>query len=89
MAPAPVYPERRIERMRHDMETLIWAGAVITLLGLVGLIWCIVKVSRARKRGLDDDALKAELQKVVALNLGALLLSAFGLMMVVVGIFLS
>lgn len=61
----------------------------MTLLGLFGLIWCILKVSRARKRGLDDDALKAELQKVVALNLGALLLSAFGLMMVVVGIFLS
>jgi hypothetical protein len=71
------------------MEILIWSGAAITLLGLIGLIWCIVKVSRARKKGLDDDALKAELQKVVALNLGALLLSAFGLMMVVVGIFLS
>jgi hypothetical protein len=71
------------------MDFLIWSGAAITLLGLVGLIWCIVKVSRARKRGLDDAALKAELQKVVALNLGALLLSAFGLMMVVVGIFLS
>lgn len=71
------------------MEILIWSGAAITLLGLIGLIWCIVKVSRARKQGLDDEALKAELQKVVALNLGALLLSAFGLMMVVVGIFLS
>lgn len=71
------------------METLIWIGAAVTLLGLVGLIWCIVKVQRAKKRGLDDDALKAELQKVVALNLGALLLSAFGLMMVIVGIFLS
>ena len=33
--------------------------------------------------------MKAELQKVVALNLGALLLSAFGLMIVVVGIFLG
>ena len=71
------------------MEILIWSGAAITLLGLIGLIWCIVKVSRARKQGRDDEALKAELQKVVALNLGALLLSAFGLMMVVVGIFLS
>ena len=71
------------------MEILIWSCAAITLLGLIGLIWCIVKVSRARKQGLDDEALKAELQKVVALNLGALLLSAFGLMMVVVGIFLS
>ena len=71
------------------MQNLIWIGAVVTLLGLAGLIWCILKVQRARKKGLDDAALKAELQKVVALNLGALLLSAIGLMMVVVGILLS
>ena len=71
------------------MEALVWIGAAVTLLGLVGLIWCIIKVRRARSQGLDEDALKAELQKVVALNLGALLLSAFGLMMVVVGIILS
>lgn len=71
------------------MDILIWSGAAITLMGLFGLIWCILKVQRARRRGLDDAELKAELQKVVALNLGALLLSAFGLMIVVVGIFLS
>ncbi len=71
------------------MQSLIWIGAAVTLLGLAGLIWCILKVQRARRKGLPDDALKTELQKVVALNLGALLLSAIGLMMVVVGILLS
>ena len=71
------------------MENLIWIGALVTLVGLAGLIWCILKVQRARKQGLDDAALKAELQKVVALNLGALFLSAIGLMIVVVGILLS
>ncbi len=71
------------------MQSLIWIGAAVTLLGLAGLIWCILKVQGARRKGLPDDALKTELQKVVALNLGALLLSAIGLMMVVVGILLS
>jgi len=71
------------------MENLIWIGALVTLLGLAGLIWCILKVQAARKKGLDDEALKGEIQKVVALNLGALFLSAIGLMMVVVGILLS
>ncbi len=71
------------------MDNLIWLGALVTMLGLAGLIWCILKVQSARKKGLDDNALKAELQKVVALNLGALLLSAAGLMMVVVGILLG
>ena len=71
------------------MENLIWIGALVTLMGVVGLIWCILKVQNARKKGLDDSALKAELQKVVALNLGALFLSAIGLMMVVIGILLG
>lgn len=71
------------------MENLIWIGAAVTLLGLAGLVWCILKVARAKRRGLDDAALKAEIQKVVAFNLGALLLSAIGLMMVVLGILLG
>ena len=71
------------------METLIWIGATVTLLGLAGLIWCILLVRKARGEGLDDTAMKARLQKVVALNLGALFVSAIGLMIVIMGIILS
>ena len=71
------------------MEALIWIGAGLTLIGLLGLIWCIVIAMRARKEGLDDAAMKARLQKVVALNLGALAISAIGLMTVIMGVFLA
>ncbi len=71
------------------MELVIWAGAAVSFAGLAGLIWCIVKVWRARKAGLDDAALRAVLQGVVPLNAGALFLSVIGLMMIVIGIFLS
>ncbi len=71
------------------MDWLIWTGAGVTLLGLAVLIWCILIVARARRQGLDDDALRAKLQSVVPLNMGALFLSAVGLMMVVVGILLG
>ena len=71
------------------MEALIWIGAGLTVLGLVGLIWCIVIAARARREGLDDDAMRARLQKVVALNLAALGVSAIGLMTVVLGVVLS
>ena len=71
------------------MDNLIWIGAVVTLVGLAGLIWCILSVQRARRDGLEDDAMKARLQKVVALNMGALFLSVIGLMLVVVGILLG
>lgn len=71
------------------MAVLIWVGAVMTLAGLAGIVWCIVAVSRARKAGLDDAALKAVLQKVVAVNLGAFGVSALGLGAVVAGLVLS
>lgn len=71
------------------MKILIWTGAGLTLLGVAGLVWCIVLAMRARSSGLPDDQIKARLQRVIALNLGALLLSGLGLMAVVVGIILS
>lgn len=71
------------------MELLVWAGAVVSLGGLAGLVWCILKVWRARRSGLDDDALRRAVQAVLPLNLGAMFLSVIGLMMVVVGIMLG
>jgi hypothetical protein len=70
------------------MDTLIWIGAAVTVAGLALLMWCIMAVAKARNAGLPDAELRAKLQRAILLNLGALLLSAIGLMMVVVGIFL-
>lgn len=71
------------------MDWLTWLGTAVTLAGLAGLMWCIVTVVRAKRAGLSDAALKARLQKVVAMNLGALFLSVIGLMLVVVGVFMD
>jgi hypothetical protein len=68
---------------------VIWTGAAISLLGLVGLIWCIISVSRAKRARLDDEAMRQVLKSAIPLNLGALFLSVIGLMMVIVGIFLG
>ncbi len=70
-------------------EIMIWAGAGISLIGLAGLIWSIVRVFRARRANLPDDELRAVLQSVLPLNLGALFLSVIGLMLVVVGVLLG
>jgi hypothetical protein len=70
------------------MEILIWCGAGVSLLGLAGLIWCVVRVWSARRAGLDDAAMRDVLRKVVPVNTGALLLSVLGLMLVVLGIML-
>lgn len=70
-------------------DIVIWTGTAISLLGLLGLIWCIIRVSRAKRAQLSDEDMRAVLQRVLPLNLGALGLSVIGLMMVVMGIFLG
>ncbi len=70
-------------------DAMIWGGAVVSLLGLAGLIWCILRVARARRSGIDDDALRAVIQSVLPVNLGAMFLSVIGLMLVVIGIILG
>ncbi|MFC3087598.1 hypothetical protein [Tabrizicola soli] len=69
------------------MQALIWGGAILTLLGVAGLAWCVRRALMARRAGLPDAAMRAELQRIVAINLAALGLSILGLMLVVVGIF--
>ena len=71
------------------MAILIWLGAGVTLCGVALLIWCILRLFNVRRAGHDEEALRAALQQLVPLNTGALLLSVLGLMLVVLGIFLS
>jgi hypothetical protein len=71
------------------MQSLIWIGAALALLGVLGLGYCVARVLRARRSGLDDDALRAELRRVVTINLAAVGVSALGLMLVVAGIMLG
>ena len=70
------------------MEILIWIGSILSLLGLVGLFWCIRNVLRAKKTAGSDEELRMGLQKVVPFNMAALFLSAIGLMLVILGIML-
>ena len=70
------------------MEILIWIGSILSLLGLVGLLWSIKTVLRAKKAAVSDEDLRMTLQKVVPFNMAALFLSAIGLMLVILGIIL-
>ena len=70
------------------MEILIWIGSILSLLGLVGLLWCIKTVLRAKKAAVSDEELRMSLQKVAPFNMAALFLSAIGLMLVILGIML-
>lgn len=68
---------------------IIWTGAALSLVGLVGLMWCIFNVTRARRAKLDDEEMRRVLASAIPMNLGALFLSVIGLMLVIVGIFIA
>lgn len=70
-------------------DMLIWGGAALTLLGLGGLMWCILTVIRLRRANAEQDEFRQRMQRVVAVNMGALMTSALGLMCVVLGIILG
>lgn len=71
------------------MDWLIWIGAAVSFAGLLGLVWCILRVWKARRADLSDDELRDVVRRTVPLNMGALMLSVLGLMAVVLGIFLG
>ena len=71
------------------MDWMVVLGAVVTLGGLGLLVYCIMAVAKAKKADLPDQELRAKIQRVVAINLAALFISSIGLMMVIVGLFLS
>ncbi len=67
---------------------MLLIGVIATLLGLIGLIYCILQAYRAKKSGLEGEELTAHLQRLVAVNLGAFFLSAIGLATVLIAILL-
>ena len=70
-------------------QVMIWAGAGLTLAGLAALIWCILSAIRIRRENLSEDRLRAALMRLLPVNLGAMFLSVFGLMLVVIGVILD
>jgi len=70
-------------------QLLMWIGAAVTLIGVVGLMWTAYSAFRLRQSGLPDDALRKALQKTVMLNMAALFTAVLGLMMVIMGIALG
>lgn len=71
------------------MEYLIWAGAIVSLIGMAGIFYCIFLALKAKRADLEEAEMSARLQRVVVLNMAALLFSMVGLMMVVAGIILG
>ena len=70
-------------------DLIVWGGAALSLAGLFGLVWCILRVVKVRKTGISDNELRVTVQRVLPWNLASLFLSVIGLMLVILGISLG
>lgn len=66
------------------MDFLIYVGIALASIGILGIGYCVKTAVSIRKEP-DEDVAKNRLQGLVAWNLGALSLSALGLIIVIVG----
>jgi heme exporter protein D len=73
----------------NGFDAMIWTGAAVTLLGVAGLLACVVWVVRLRRSALPEDLMRRMLQRAVVYNMGALFSATLGLMLVVIGIALK
>lgn len=71
------------------MAVLIWIGAGLTVVGLLGIVYSMIVVAQAKRANLPDDEMRAKLAKILPINLGTLFVAMIGLMMVIVGLMLS
>lgn len=71
------------------MTLLVVIGVVLSLAGLAGILWCIRAAVRLRRAGTSDDALKAEIGRLMFAHTAAIGTAFVGLGLLVVGLLLG
>jgi hypothetical protein len=71
------------------MQALAVLGGVMVAAGLFGLGYCIRTGFRIRREGGAPEAIRAELHRLVAVNLGSVALAALGLGLLIAGLTLG
>jgi hypothetical protein len=71
------------------MLILIWGGALLSLFGLIGLLFSMYKVAKAKKNNTSDQELRNSIKAAMPLNLASLFVSVLGLMSVIIGVLMS
>jgi hypothetical protein len=71
------------------MLILIWGGALLSVFGLIGLLFSMYKVAKAKKNNTSDQELRDSIKAAMPLNLASLFVSVLGLMSVIIGVLMS
>ena len=68
---------------------LIAFGIVLSLAGLAGVLWCARAASRLKRAELSDDAVRAEIHKLVFIHMAAIGTACLGLGLLTAGLVLQ
>ena len=71
------------------MLILIWGGALLSVFGLIGLLFSMYKVAKAKKNNTSDQELRDSIKAAMPLNLASMFVSVLGLMSVIIGVLMS
>ena len=71
------------------MLILIWGGALLSVFGLIGLLFSMYKVAKAKKNNISDQELRDSIKAAMPLNLASLFVSVLGLMSVIIGVLMT
>lgn len=71
------------------MLILIWGGALLSVFGLIGLLFSMYKVAKAKKNNTSDQQLRESIKAAMPLNLASLFVSVLGLMSVIIGVLMT
>ncbi|MEM7742879.1 MAG: hypothetical protein AAF409_04130 [Pseudomonadota bacterium] len=70
------------------MIAIAWIGGVMSTLGLLGVLWCIRKAAWLRGAQMDDEALRAELNRLIFGHMAAIGTAFLGLGLLTVSLLL-
>ena len=71
------------------MLILNWGGALLSVFGLIGLLFSMYKVAKAKKNNTSDQQLRESIKAAMPLNLASLFVSVLGLMSVIIGVLMT
>ena len=71
------------------MVALVAIGILLSVAGLAGILWCIRSAARMKRADLSDDALRAEIGRLVFAHTAAIGTAFIGLGLLAVGLLLQ
>ncbi len=66
-------------------DTIIWIGAGMAVLGLCGVIWCLVKAAQLKAVARQGGDPTPMMRRLIAWNMGSVGIAFLGLGVMVVG----